>query len=147
ACQSNGSGFFIDNPAHPANVILCPGACNNAHAHRDSRITVTAGCGAGSTPNMPGGSGSGGGECGGSVDFYCLPSCGASSHEPPVCIDSDWACPPDMVSSLFCTSCAAVPHACCKPDGTLVDAACANGAWVCPPAATLYGEPGCSPPD
>lgn len=140
------AGFFPDDLAHPARVMLCPTSCAAVHASAPSRVRVIAGCGAGAgdagVPGNPDG-----GTCAGAVSFQCLTACGAAGMTLPVCDGSDWVCPPGTISTDACSSCPPVPHGCCKADGTFADAACLGGAWVCAPGTSLFGTADCSPPD
>jgi hypothetical protein len=144
ACSMHG-GFFVDDPNQPKSAILCPGTCQVAHMSPGSTVAVSAGCGAGSPP--PGMMTDGGLDCGGAIEFDCLPQCG--SKDPPVapiCVNGNWACPPGTVSTDECTSCQPVPHGCCLGNGMIGTASCLNGAWTCPPGGQLFGAGTCQPP-
>jgi Mg-chelatase subunit ChlD len=144
SCSSEG-GFYVDDPTQPTAVTLCPGNCALAHMSGGSTISVTAGCGEGSPP--PGMSPPGGPDCGSSVDFTCVTACAATGPAVvPVCVGTEWACAPGLISTTMCYTCAAVPHGCCKSDGTLAEASCINGAWECPPGGQLFGTADCKPP-
>ena len=145
ACGANG-GFYVDDPAKPTIVALCPSTCAIVHAATASSVDVTAGCGLGAPDGGVFEGGEGGGFCAGIVQFDCVPFCGSPERHPPVCAGRDWVCPPGSVSSDVCAMCPPVPHGCCKGDGTLAQASCIDGNWVCPPGANIFGTPGCTPP-
>jgi hypothetical protein len=144
ACS--GDGFYVDDLDAPTEVQLCPASCDRVQAERDSRVVVTVGCGAGQLPSDAGVDGAGD-SCGGAVSFQCVPGCGQSPAESPVCEDGLWICPPGTVPTYDCTTCPAVPHRCCQPDGLLAPASCIDGAWRCPPGGMLFGSEGCRPPE
>lgn len=144
ACGS-GDGFYVDDPAKPTVVALCPSTCSAVHAIRTSTVNVTAGCGLGA-PDGGVFDGGDGGFCSGIVQFDCVTSCGSHDSRAPVCVGREWACPPGTVSSDSCNTCPPVPHGCCKGDGTIAQASCVNGAWQCPPGSNIFGTAGCTPP-
>jgi Mg-chelatase subunit ChlD len=139
-----GPGFFVDDPSKPARITLCAASCALAHSDARSRVDVSVGCGGGA-PDA-GVIDFDAGPCAGVVDVYCKTSCESDARVDAVCDAGKWVCPSGSVSTTACTVCPAVPHGCCKPDGTLGEASCVAGAWVCPPGASLFGAPGCSPP-
>jgi hypothetical protein len=145
SCSAEG-GFYLDDELHPTAAILCPGNCATAHTSGGSTITVTAGCGEGSPP--PGGPPPDGGmDCGSAVDFACVTACDdPASAVVPLCVGTQWACAAGLISTTTCTDCNAVPHGCCKGDGTFDQASCINGAWTCPPGGDLFGTATCEPP-
>ncbi len=145
ACGANG-GFYVDDPARPTLVALCPSTCSTVHAASASSVNVTAGCGLGAPDGGVFEGGDGGGFCTGIVQFDCVPFCGSTDLRSPVCVGRDWVCPSGTVSTDACTSCTPIPHGCCKGDGTLAQASCVNGNWVCPPGSNIFGSPGCTPP-
>jgi Mg-chelatase subunit ChlD len=144
ACGAKG-GFYVDDPAAPTSIVLCPATCAAVHASAASRVSVIAGCGAGVHDAGPAPSADGG-ACAGAVDFQCVTSCGAPDSILPACVGGEWVCPAGTRSEDECTSCPPAPHGCCKADGTFAEAACLNGAWLCAPGTTLFGSPGCAPP-
>ncbi len=145
SCSSEG-GFYVDSTTAPTAVTLCPGNCATAHMSGGSTIAVSAGCGEGSPPPgtpLP----DGGSDCGSAVDFACVTTCTQSGPAVvPLCVGTAWVCGPGLISTNTCTDCQAVPHGCCKSDGTLAEASCINGAWECPPGADLFGTANCKPP-
>ena len=137
-------GFTLDDPTAPNVVRLCPALCDAIHDHPGTKVRVIAGCGGDpSDDSVPKPSD----DCDGVVSFQCVTKCGAGKSTLPVCENGSWRCPPGTVSNTSCTSCAPTPHGCCLPDGTLSEGACVDGAWTCPPGASLFGAPGCSPPE
>lgn len=143
ACEITNA-YYLDDPIAPTRVELCPGACDNLKNSPGSKVTVAAGCGGGTDAGAPD---AGPGDCGGIIDFGCVTDCTSHQSVQPICVGSDWTCPPGSTNTLVCNTCAPVPHGCCKPDGTLSTGQCLNGSWQCPPNAKLFGEPGCKPPD
>lgn len=144
-CGSMG-GFYVDDPASPSQVELCPTVCHALQAEPGSQVRVIAGCGGHSEGGVTEG-GTTGGTCSSVVSFSCTPKCGTNQLSPAVCEGGLWTCPAGMVQTDSCTTCAIVPHGCCKTDGTVGVASCINGAWVCPPGAAHFGDPGCRPPE
>ncbi len=146
-CGANG-GFFVDDPAQPKNLQLCPATCTGVHTSTSSHVAVSAGCGAGAPDGGPiEDSGDGSTFCNGSTDISCWPSC--TTYEPssfPICVNGSWGCPEGFVSSGACATCPVVPHGCCRPDSTFQEASCVDSNWVCPPGGVLFGSPGCQPP-
>jgi len=137
-------GFYVDDPALPRAVTLCTSTCETLHTRPAAKVTVVAGCGTGVPPGQPPPTGS---PCDGTIEFQCVHACGDPTSTLPTCVEGEYRCPAGTVSNVACTVCPAVPHGCCKSDGTLADAACVGGAWICPPGAQIFGTPGCSPPD
>jgi hypothetical protein len=80
------------------------------------------------------------------LDFFCIPSCGSSDTVAPICVAGRFRCPTGSVTADSCTTCPAVPHGCCKQDGTLTTASCVAGQWICPPGAVSFGTGSCKPP-
>lgn len=145
ACAGNDA-FWVDDPARPTFVVLCPAVCARVHANSGARIEVIAGCGAGAPDGGPSASHDGG-ECGGLTDVSCRQTCDpAAPFVWPVCVDGQWTCPAGSVNGAECTGCTPVPHGCCEPDGTIDDASCIEGQWRCPPGATTFGSGNCRPP-
>jgi hypothetical protein len=145
-CGSDG-GFVVDDPTHPTFVQLCPASCTAVHASTSSRVSVTAGCGAGAPDGGFFDGGDGGIDlCPGVVEFECVTVCGSHDLQLPVCQGRTWVCPAGTVSTDSCNTCTPVPHGCCKGDGTLAQASCVNGGWVCPPGSTIFGSGSCKPP-
>jgi von Willebrand factor type A domain len=142
ACTSNG--FYVDDPAKPKTITLCPSACATVHASTRSRVKVVVGCGEGAPDG--GAIDLDAGPCH-NLDFFCTPACGSEETVPPVCTSGLWTCPTGSVAADSCTKCPAAPHGCCKQDGTLATASCVSGAWVCPPGALLFGTGSCRPPE
>lgn len=147
AACGGGNGFYVDDPTAPTHVEVCPSVCQVLHENPQSRVTVVAGCGQYSEGGVPEAGAPDGGSCNSIVSFSCTPKCGSGQLTPAVCVGSFWTCPPGTVHTDVCDSCPAVPHGCCKPDGTVGVASCVNGTWTCPPGAQLFGQPGCRPPD
>ncbi|HSO35083.1 MAG TPA: vWA domain-containing protein, partial [Labilithrix sp.] len=141
ACS--GSGFFVDDPAKPKTVVLCPQSCAAVHASTRSRVELVVGCGEGAPDG--GAIDLDAGPCH-NLDFFCTPACGSGQTVPPVCTSGLWTCPSGAVPEDSCRRCPATPHGCCKQDGTLATASCVSGAWVCPPGAALFGTGTCTPP-
>ncbi len=144
ACEI-ANAFYVDDPAAPTRVELCPGACNNLQQSPGSKVTVSAGCGLGSDAGVPDAGPPG--HCSGILDLSCVDDCKAHKSVQPVCSGKDWVCPPGSTNVIVCNTCEPVPHGCCKTDGTISTAQCVNGAWLCPPGATSFGDPGCRAPD
>jgi hypothetical protein len=143
SCGTAG-GFYVDDVDDPKTVALCPQSCDAVHADSRSRVSVVAGCGAGSREG--GAVDLDAGRCP-SLDFFCIPSCGSSARVAPTCFAGDWTCPSGTIAEDSCTTCPATPHGCCKQDGTLATASCISGAWVCPAGATIFGTGDCKPPN
>lgn len=141
----SGEAFYPDDVDSPGSITLCPAACDAVHAAPKSQVTVTSGCGLGNDGGLPDAHPDAPG-CLPNVDFSCIPACGSSEQQAPACVDDAWTCPPGTFPSTKCETCPDVPHGCCHGDGTFVIASCLNGAWTCPPGDTLFGSPGCSPP-
>jgi Mg-chelatase subunit ChlD len=146
ACGA-GNGFYVDDPVAPTRIVLCPVVCQLLHESAESKVSVVAGCGQHSDGGVLEGGLPDGGSCNSVVSFSCTPKCGSGQLSPAVCDGMFWTCPTGMVHSDECTTCPVVPHGCCKSDGTVGVASCVNGTWTCPPGGTLFGQPGCRPPD
>jgi hypothetical protein len=140
-----GAGFFVEDTDAITHVQLCPALCELLHSTPSSSVTVLVGCAgnldAGPQTQLPEA-----GTCSAAVDFGCVAFCGSKQIVWPVCLDGQWQCPAGHVNNQLCYSCPVVPHACCRPDGTLETAVCIDGAWQCAPGGVLYGEPGCQAP-
>jgi hypothetical protein len=142
-CAAVPDGFVPGGEGAAAHAELCPALCKLLQDSPDSRVTVVAGCAGGLDASTPPPPLPEGGSCGGAVSFACVKQCGSTEYVDPVCTGIYWECPPGSVDMNLCTTCAPVPHACCIPDGTLVDAQCIDGAWLCPPGGSLYGTGNC----
>jgi len=143
----NGGGFYVDDPDDPKNAVLCPSLCETLRQNDAAVVTITVGCGDGSTPSPPDPGDPGDpSSCGGTTSVACVEACGASDILSPVCVNGLWTCPSGTVSLQSCNECPPVPHGCCQSDGSLAEASCIDGDWVCPPGAVAYGSDGCSPP-
>ena len=146
ACGA-ADAYWLDDPARPAWVTLCPALCGHVHAAPATHIEVTAGCGPGAPDGGPEDSGSDGGQCPGFDTLTCQTTCDPTSPTvQPVCVAGSWTCPPGSIDVTQCTTCDPVPHGCCEPDGTFDDASCIDAVWHCPPGATMFGQGNCKPP-